>query len=140
MDDINVQLTEVSLELLGNKFYDIHGRQCLSLGRLITKNIGKNPNYDENQSDLMQLLGITTSGKSATTRKQYHDNNSGERPSSVQQSASRQSNSAINRSNSHGGQHTDGPIVIKERSNPKADDNTVEFRIKQSVSDGTFNS
>lgn len=137
MDDINVQLTEVSLELLGNRFFDIHGQRCLSLGRLCSKNIGKNPNYDENQSDLLQWLGITTSGRSATNRKQPHD--TVEQHASAQQSTSRQSN----RSNSHVGdpssrRHTDGPIVINEArsNNPVSDDHSVEFRIKQSVSDG----
>lgn len=142
MDDINVQLTEVSLELLGNRFFDIHGQRCLSLGRLCTKNIAKHPNYDENQTDLLQWLGITTSGRTATIRKPYHDNKTAEQQASAQQSSSRQSNNAINRSATYVGdpasrRHTDGPIVINEsRSNVTADDHTVEFKIKQSVSDG----
>lgn len=139
MDDINVQLTEISLELLGNRFFDIHGQQCLSLGRLCTKNMNKNPKYDENQTDLLQWLGITTSGRNATVRKPQ---NTAEQQASVQQSTSRQSNYAVGRNNTHESdpasrRHTDGPIVVNEgRSNLMADDHTVEFRIKQSVNDG----
>lgn len=53
MDDINVLLTEVSLELLGNKFYDIHGQAHETLRELYLPNVKVRPNYEADQCDLM---------------------------------------------------------------------------------------
>lgn len=138
MDDINVQLTEIALELLGNRFFDIHGQRRRSLGHMNANNMDKNPNYDENHTELMEWLGITTSGKSVVSRKTT-DTRVDEQNASAQPSTSRHSRRSSSRIDdpSTSRRHTTGPIVINEaRHDPLADDHTVEFQIKQSVSDG----
>lgn len=57
MDDINVLLTEVSLELLGNQFYDIFGQQRETLRELYRGGIEKRPGYSmAPECDLMKQL------------------------------------------------------------------------------------
>lgn len=56
MDEINVLLTEVSLELLGNQFYDIHGQAHASLRELYLPNVELKIDYEPDQSDLMREL------------------------------------------------------------------------------------
>lgn len=67
MDDINVLLTEVSLELLGNQFYDIHGQVHESLRELYLPNVQVKPNYVQNESDLMRELMRGNSDKSPSS-------------------------------------------------------------------------
>lgn len=57
MDKINFMITEVSLECLGNKFFDIYGNQASSLLRLISVNSLKSERTDaDDESDLWKSL------------------------------------------------------------------------------------
>lgn len=60
MDKINFLITEVSLECLGNKYFDIYGNQSDSLLRLISANSLKPGAIDEDkESDLWTSLTAT---------------------------------------------------------------------------------
>lgn len=60
MDKINFLITEVSLECLGNKFFDIYGTQVDSLLRLISVNSLKpKPTDADNETDLYKSLKAT---------------------------------------------------------------------------------
>lgn len=60
MDKINFLITEVSLECLGNKYFDIYGNQSDSLLRLISVNSLKPGAIDEDrESDLWTSLTAT---------------------------------------------------------------------------------
>lgn len=60
MDQINFLITEVSLECLGNKFFDVYGNQADSLLRLISVNSLKSkPTDTDDESDLWNSLTAT---------------------------------------------------------------------------------
>lgn len=84
MDDINVLLTEVSLELLGNTFYDIHGQAHSTLRELYLPNVEVKPNYDPYKSELMReiirsnsdaVLPVNTIAKKSTRNRQQRKSN-----------------------------------------------------------------
>lgn len=57
MDKINFLITEVSLECLGNKFFDVYGKQTESLLRLISVNSLKpEPTDNDSETDLWKSL------------------------------------------------------------------------------------
>lgn len=60
MDSFNFLLTEVSLELLGNSFYDINGHKQDSLNKLVSKSSqSETTNADAStENDLLKVLGI----------------------------------------------------------------------------------
>lgn len=58
MDVLNFRLTEVSLELLGNKFYDIFGQKCDTLGSLYRSKSGQTNNEFSADSDLVAALKV----------------------------------------------------------------------------------
>lgn len=58
MDVLNFRLTEVSLELLGNNFYDIFGRKCDTLGSLYRSKSGQTTNQSAANSDLVAALKV----------------------------------------------------------------------------------
>lgn len=58
MDVLNFRLTEVSLELLGNKFYDIFGQKCDTLGSLYRSKSGQTNNDFAADSDLVAALQL----------------------------------------------------------------------------------
>lgn len=59
MDRINFLLTEVSLECLGNKFYDIYGDQTETLLNLVsTKSLRCKPSADAKNSKLLRAVDI----------------------------------------------------------------------------------
>lgn len=58
MDVLNFRLTEVSLELLGNNFYDIFGQKCETLGSLYRSKTGPTNNEFAADSDLVAALKI----------------------------------------------------------------------------------
>lgn len=59
MDKINFLITEVSLECLGNGFFDIYGEKCPSLLGLISANtLRPKPTNLDNESDLASALAI----------------------------------------------------------------------------------
>lgn len=64
MDKINFLLTEVSLECLGNKFFDIYGRQNRTLVGLVSSMTLKPPprTVVDSESDLWKALNIEKDG------------------------------------------------------------------------------
>lgn len=58
MDVLNFRLTEVSLELLGNKFYDIFGQRCDTLGSLYKSKSGPTNKEFAAESDLVTALRL----------------------------------------------------------------------------------
>lgn len=57
MNEINVLLTEVSLELLGNQFYDIYGQRRDTLRELYTPGIARRADYPGPEScDLIERI------------------------------------------------------------------------------------
>lgn len=58
MDVLNFRLTEVSLELLGNMFYDIFGQKCDTLGSLYRSKSGRTDNAFSAESDLVAALKV----------------------------------------------------------------------------------
>ncbi len=58
MDVLNFRLTEVSLELLGNNFYDIFGQKCDTLGSLYRRKSGQTTNAFAAKSDLVAALKV----------------------------------------------------------------------------------
>lgn len=59
MDRINFLLTEVSLECLGNKFFDIYGNQTDSLLNLISaESLRQKPSKSASESKLLKALNI----------------------------------------------------------------------------------
>lgn len=59
MDKINFLITEVSLECLGNKFFDIYGNQANSLLRLISvSSLQPQPTDADAQSELWKSLTV----------------------------------------------------------------------------------
>lgn len=71
MDKINFLITEVSLECLGNKFFDIYGKQNKSLLGLISVNTLKRDRTTDTESDLWTSL---TTEKKPTIQKRIHIN------------------------------------------------------------------
>lgn len=60
MDEINILLSEVALELLGNKFYDIYGMQHDGLGHLLTTEKSAPPEgYDEKTCPLLKNISVS---------------------------------------------------------------------------------
>lgn len=60
MDTVNFLLTEVSLELLGNTFYDVYGDKTNSLNYLVSrKSAKKKENYTERSSELLNALNFS---------------------------------------------------------------------------------
>ena len=60
MDLINFLLTEVSLELLGNTFFDVFGQKSNGLNHLLSMKSAKVPEgYSERTSDLLNTLGLS---------------------------------------------------------------------------------
>lgn len=69
MDKINFLITEVSLECLGNKYFDIYGNQSDSLLRLISVNSLKPSAIDaDKESDLWKSLTVTEKKKTNKVR------------------------------------------------------------------------
>lgn len=69
MDKINFLITEVSLECLGNKYFDIYGNQSDSLLRLISASSLKPGAIDEDrESDLWTSLTATEVTKTSKTK------------------------------------------------------------------------
>lgn len=69
MDKINFLITEVSLECLGNKYFDIYGNQSDSLLRLISFNSLKPGAIDsDNDTDLWKSLTATEVPKISKTK------------------------------------------------------------------------
>lgn len=58
MDVLNFRLTEVSLELLGNSFFDIFGRKCGTLGSLHRSKTGLTTNEFAANSDLVAAIKV----------------------------------------------------------------------------------
>jgi len=58
MDVLNFRLTEVSLELLGNNFYDIFGQKCDTLGSLYRSKSGPTSKEFAADSDLVAALRL----------------------------------------------------------------------------------
>lgn len=59
MDKINFLLTEVSLECLGNKYYDIYGDETESLLYLLSaKSLKPKPEHSESDIKLEKVLGV----------------------------------------------------------------------------------
>lgn len=58
MDVLNFRLTEISLELLGNRFFDIFGRKCDTLGSLYRSKSGPATDKFAAESDLVASLKI----------------------------------------------------------------------------------
>lgn len=56
LEEINILLSDVSLELLGNQFYDIFGQKRTTLEELCQPGIKKRSNYNADASDLMVCL------------------------------------------------------------------------------------
>lgn len=56
LEEINILLSDVSLELLGNQFYDIFGQKRTTLEELCQPGIKKRANYNADASDLMVCL------------------------------------------------------------------------------------
>lgn len=62
MDKINFLITEVSLECLGNKFFDIYGNQTNSLLRLISaSSLKPEPTNNDDESALWKALTVEKS-------------------------------------------------------------------------------
>lgn len=69
MDKINFLVTEVSLECLGNKFFDVYGKQNKSLLGLVSYNsLRQGPTIEDSETDLWQSL--TVEKKKPIIRKQ----------------------------------------------------------------------
>ncbi|XP_037041932.1 uncharacterized protein LOC119078480 [Bradysia coprophila] len=58
MDVLNFRLTEISLELLGNQFFDIFGRKCDTLGSLYRSKSGPATDKFAAGSDLVAALKV----------------------------------------------------------------------------------
>lgn len=58
MDVLNFRLTEISLELLGNQFFDIFGRKCDTLGSLYRSKSGPATDKFAANSDLVAALKV----------------------------------------------------------------------------------
>lgn len=61
MDKINIMLSEVALELLGNKFYDIYGNQHESLNAILTTDAlaVRSKDYNERSCKLLNDLSVS---------------------------------------------------------------------------------
>lgn len=60
MDRINIMITEVAMELLGNKFYDIYGNSHRSLDKILSTNAMQRPtNYDEKTCQLLNDISVS---------------------------------------------------------------------------------
>lgn len=67
MNQINFLLTEVSLECLGNKFFDVYGNQTESLLQLISANTLKSePTNADTEKDLWKTLTIPKKRRNVT--------------------------------------------------------------------------
>lgn len=136
MDEINVLLTEVSLELLGNRFYDIHGQAHDSLRELYLPNIKVKNNYDPDKSELMLELMRTetqTTSPSPTNVRQESGGNSHRRPTNLI-SLKEAKHPAKHRPTVN---DKDVPEVTSERLLPSPID-LVETEIKNNVAKGKW--